>query len=75
MLIGREPTPQVTGRARCAPGSCSALTNAIASADALLNTIGFDGNTSYSTTMTASQRTQANTLAGILDRYNNVLCH
>ena len=56
-------------------GTCAAALTAIADAQALLDLIGFTGTGSYTTTMTAAQKTQANTLAGILDSYNNnTLC-
>jgi hypothetical protein len=54
---------------------CPAATTAIADAQALLDLINFTGTGTYANTMTAAQKTQANTLAGILDSYNNnTLC-
>ena len=50
---------------------CPAATQAIADAQALLDAINFIGTGTYASTMTSAQKTQANTLAGILDSYNN----
>ena len=50
-------------------GSCPAATTAIASAQALLDLVNFDGT--KAPTMTTAQKTQANTLAATLDSYNN----
>ena len=50
---------------------CPAATTAIAQAQALLDAINFTGTGTYKNSMTAQQQTQANTLAGILDSYNN----
>jgi len=48
---------------------CNAASAAMTQAQALLVTIGFNGLTH--TTLTAAQATTLNTLAGILDKYNN----
>jgi len=50
---------------------CPAATTAIAQAQALLDLINFTGTGAYKASMTVQQQTQANTLAGILDSYNN----
>lgn len=50
-------------------GQCPAATTAIAQAQALLDLVNFDGT--KAPTMTAAQKTQANTLATTLDQYNN----
>jgi hypothetical protein len=50
---------------------CPLATTAIADAQALLDAINFTGTGTYKNTMTDAQKTQANTLAGILDSYNN----
>ena len=50
---------------------CPAATTAIAQAQTLLDAINFTGTGSYKNSMTAQQQTTANTLAGILDSYNN----
>ena len=57
-------------------GTCANSTQAIASGQALLVAIGFNGTGSYQSKMTATQITVANTLAGILDAYNqdNSVC-
>ena len=50
---------------------CTDATNAINAAQALLDLINFNGTGPYKNVMTAAQQTQANTLAGTLDSYNN----
>ena len=50
-------------------GTCQAAADAIAQAQALLDAVNFDGT--KAPTMTAAQKTQANTLASTLDKYNN----
>jgi len=50
---------------------CPAATQAISDAQTLLDAINFTGTGTYANKMTAAQKTQANTLAGILDSYNN----
>jgi len=57
-------------------GTCANSTLAIASGQALLDQIGFDGTGTYANKMSATQITVANTLAGILDAYNqdNSVC-
>jgi hypothetical protein len=50
---------------------CPAATTAIAQAQALLVAINFTGTGSYKNAMSASQQQLANSLAAILDSYNN----
>ena len=55
--------------------TCPAATTAIAAAQTLLDAVNFTGTGSYKNSMTASQITQANSLASTLDSYNNnTLC-
>ena len=52
---------------------CTSAATAINSAQALLDTVDFNGNTHR--TMSSGQKSPANTLAASLDRYNNnLLC-
>ena len=54
---------------------CAAATQALADAQTLLDAINFTGTGSYAATMTAQQKADANSLAAILDSYNNnTLC-
>ena len=56
-------------------GSCTAANQAIADGQALLDLINFNGTGNYKNSMTAPQQASANTIAGILDDYNNnTLC-
>jgi hypothetical protein len=58
---------------RAEAGTCQAATDAILAAQILLDQVDFDGV--GTTQMTSAQKTQANLLAGTLDRYNNnTLC-
>jgi hypothetical protein len=58
-------------------GVCPAAADAISAADGLLASINFDGTGNYlKGRRNADLREQANTLAGILDAYNNnMFCH
>jgi hypothetical protein len=50
---------------------CPAYWQAIESGNALLKTISFDADEPYAKTLTSAQATAANTLATLLDKYNN----
>ena len=50
------------------------VTQLISDAQTLLDLINFTGTGAYAASMTAAQKTLANTLAGQLDKYNNNTC-
>jgi hypothetical protein len=69
-LQGTADTDPGTGK-----GFCTDSTQAINDAQALLDSIDFTGTGSYANKMTAAQKTTANNLASILDRYSKgLLC-
>lgn len=54
---------------------CAAATSAVADGYNLLSAVGFTGLSTWSNTMSAAQKSSANSIEGILDSYNNnTLC-
>ena len=51
--------------------TCAAATTAINDANSLLSAVGFTGKSTWTNTMTAAQKSLANSLASTLDDYNN----